>query len=109
MTARREQHEGMPNRVLKAQAFPKMKDDTYRIKRAARCEKPQCRAGERGDDGPTKHHSAPTEEEVENNRHAVEAAWQRKFQHDAETAVIQTPASRPPEARLIFNCVMKGV
>ena len=31
MTARDEKHEGVPDRVLKTQAPPKMKDDTHRI------------------------------------------------------------------------------
>ena len=41
MTARGEKHEGMPDRVVKTQAPPKMKDDTHRIQHAACREKPE--------------------------------------------------------------------
>src|SRR5436309_797351 len=80
-----EKYEGMPDRVLETQAPPKMKDDTHRIRHAARCEKPESQAWERGNDGPVGHHATPTEKEMESNRYVIETPWQHKLQHDANT------------------------
>jgi len=41
VTARREKHEAMPDRFLKTQAPPEMKDDTHRIQHTACREKPE--------------------------------------------------------------------
>ncbi len=80
-----EKYEGMPDRVLETQAPPKMKDDTHRIYHAARREKPESQAWERGNDGPVGHHATPTEKKIENNRYVIETPWQHKLQHDANT------------------------
>ena len=75
MTDRGKKHEGMPNRILKAQALPHMKDNAHRVQHAACREKPESKGWERGNHGFIGHHATPTQKQIENNRNAIEAAW----------------------------------
>ena len=71
--------------ILKAQALPHMKDDAHRVQHAACREKPESKGWERDNHGLIGHHATPTQKQIENDRNAIEAAWQHKLQYDANT------------------------
>lgn len=71
-----DQYEAMPDRVLKPQVLPHMKDDACRVKDAACREKPKAQARESRCNRLIKGRTTPTEEQVENNGQAIEATGQ---------------------------------
>src|SRR4030081_1666378 len=88
MAGRAEQHEGVPDRVLKTQPLPGMKDYAEAVERSARDHEPKRQAGKHRGHGVIEHGAAPAHRQIEADRDAVVAARQRELQHDSD--------NRPP-------------
>src|SRR5208282_3662591 len=79
-----DQYEAMPDRVLKPQVLPHVKDDAYRVKDAACREKPKAQARESRCNRLVKDHTTPTQEQVEKNGQAIEATRQQQLESNAD-------------------------
>src|SRR6185437_6883661 len=75
MTERGDEHEAVPDRVLKTQAAPDVEDDAGRIKYTAENEQHERCRRERGRDRAEGEEAAPAHHEIERDRRAVETAW----------------------------------
>src|SRR6516165_5792786 len=67
-----EKHECVPDRVLKAQAPPNVKDESRRIHHPSCREKPDSQTGKRGNNGLVGRHTTPTENQIESHGCAIE-------------------------------------
>src|ERR1700730_16297068 len=69
-----EQHEGVPDRVLKSQALPGMKDDPETVEQTAGRNAPQRQRRQRHHHGVVQHEAAPSHRQIEPDREPVEPA-----------------------------------
>src|SRR5450830_1983156 len=74
----------MPDRVVKPQVLPHMKDDQCHVKDAASREKRKAQARESRGNRLGKDRTTPTEEQVENNGQAIEATGQQQLESNAD-------------------------
>ena len=84
MAACGDQYEAMPDRFLKPQGLPHMKDDACRVNDATCREKPKAQARESHCNRRVKDRTTPTEEQVENNGQAIEATGQQQLEGNAD-------------------------
>src|SRR6516165_7028459 len=81
---RAQQHEGMPDHVLKAKPLPCVEDYPETVEQATGDKKPERQLRQRGKAGVVGDRPAPPHSEVETDRHAVEASREKQFQQDAD-------------------------
>jgi hypothetical protein len=74
------EHKAMPNRILKSQALPSMKNDTYRVNDTASCKEPEAYAWKSRCDWPEYERARPTQEKIENQRQAIETTRQEQLE-----------------------------
>src|SRR4030088_1813558 len=74
MAGRAEQHKGMPDRVLKTQPLPGMKDNPETIEHAAKRDVPQRQRRPRPPHRVVEHEAAPAHRQIEPDRQPVETA-----------------------------------
>src|SRR3982074_3325303 len=72
MATCREQHEAVPDRVVKAEALQEMKDRAERVQNAPDRTQPQGRAREDGCERVVRHDTAPTKQQAKNDGKAIE-------------------------------------
>src|ERR1700730_10120572 len=84
MAGRAEQHEVVPDRVLKSQALPGMKDDPETVEQTAGRNEPQRQRRQRHHHGVVQHEAAPAHRQIEPDREPVEPARKYQLDHDPD-------------------------
>jgi len=84
MATCREQHEAVPDRVVKAEALQEMKDRAERVQDAPNREQPQARAREDGCERVVRHDTAPTKQQAKNDGKAIEPPRKGELQSHAD-------------------------
>src|SRR3974390_624313 len=88
---RAQEHERMPDHVLKAKPLPCVEDYPETVEQATGDKKPERQLRQRGQAGVVGDRPAPPHSEVETDRHAVETAREKQHQQDADCR--QAPAT----------------
>src|SRR5882672_254522 len=70
------QYKGVPDRILKSQTPPRIKDDAYGVERSACREKPNAQTRESGHDRLVNNRATPTKKQVENDGQTIKATRQ---------------------------------
>jgi hypothetical protein len=97
MATCREQHEAVPDRIVKAEALQEMKDRAERVQDAPDREQPQARAREDGCERVVRHDTAPTKQQAKNDGKAIERPGRASFRAIPMPALNQTPMPKLAE------------
>src|ERR1700722_20668524 len=84
VAGRTEQHKTMPDRVLKAQPPPRVKDNAETIEQAAGDNQTQRQMRQRRQAGIVGNQPAPAHRQIETHRYPVEAPREKKLQHNPD-------------------------
>jgi hypothetical protein len=84
VTACGDQHENMPDRILKSQTPPRIKDHADRVKHAACREKPDAQTRESRHDRLVNNRATPAKKQIEGNGDTIKATRQQQLKNDAD-------------------------
>jgi hypothetical protein len=74
------EHKAMPNRILKSQALPSMKNDTYRVDDTASCKEPEAYAWKSRCDCVKYDAPGPAQEKIKKKRQSIETTRQEQLE-----------------------------